>query len=125
MPLFYGVLILGVMVGVRYLYFLLTQFKIKPGPLLYMSPRGLISILLFLQIKDVDFIPTTLLIDERVLLVVILLSMFVMTFGNLKHKNTEGDDEEENSPVEKAIESEIPDTPENLLDQQKTNEIQE
>ncbi len=126
MPLFYGLLILGTMVGLRYLYFLITQFKIKPSPLLYMSPRGLISILLFLQIKDLDFIPKTLLIDERVLLVVILLSMLVMTFGNLKHKKAEDNEGE----IEEAAEDEMPiikdlNTPENLLDLPNTNETQE
>lgn len=126
MPLLYGLLILGVMMGMRYIYFLITQFKLKPGPLLYMSPRGLISILLFLQIKDLDFIPKTLLIDERVLLIVILLSMLVMTFGNLKHKESENLEKEEELLNESETPS-IPDlsTPENLLDLPKTNETQE
>lgn len=124
MPLLYGSLILAVMIGVRYVYFLLTQFNLKPGPLMYMSPRGLISILLFLQIKDIDFISKTTLIDERVLLVVILLSMFVMTFGNLKHKSPEENEEVDDSTLEEdTLTKELP-GPENLLDFPETNETQ-
>ena len=124
MPLLYGSLILVVMIGVRYVYFLLTQFNLKPGPLMFMSPRGLISILLFLQIKDIDFISKTTLIDERVLLVVILLSMFVMTFGNLKHKSPEENEEVDDSTLEEdTLIKELP-SPENLLDFPETNETQ-
>ena len=124
MPLLYGSLILAVMIGVRYVYFLLTQFNLKPGPLMYMSPRGLISILLFLQIKDIDFISKTTLIDERVLLVVILLSMFVMTFGNLKHKSPEENEEVDDSTLDEDALTKEPPSPENLLDFPETNETQ-
>ena len=52
-----------------------------------MSPRGLISILLFLQIKDLEIIQIeNSVIDERILLVVILTSMLVMTLGTLSNK---------------------------------------
>ena len=122
MPLLYGSLILVVMIGVRYVYFLLTQFNLKPGPLMYMSPRGLISILLFLQIKDINFISKTTLIDERVLLVVILLSMFVMTFGNLKHKTPEENEEVDDSTLDEDALTKEPPSPENLLDFPETNE---
>ena len=84
-PFIYGVLIFGIMLLIRYLYFIATTFKIKPSPLVYMSPRGLISILLFLQIKEVTFINTAAsIIDEQVLLVVILASMLMMTLGAMK-----------------------------------------
>ncbi len=87
MPLVYGVLVFAIMFLIRYLYFVLTSFKIKPSVLLYMSPRGLISILLFLQIKDLEIIQTeNSVIDERMLLVVILTSMLVMTLGTLSNK---------------------------------------
>jgi len=87
MPLVYGVLVFAIMFLIRYLYFVLTSFKIKPSVLLYMSPRGLISILLFLQIKDLEIIQIeNSVIDERMLLVVILTSMLVMTFGTLSNK---------------------------------------
>lgn len=84
-PFIYGVLIFGIMLLIRYLYFIVTTFKIKPSPLVYMSPRGLISILLFLQIKEVTFVNTSgSIIDEQVLLVVILASMLMMTLGTMK-----------------------------------------
>jgi Kef-type K+ transport system membrane component KefB len=101
-PFIYGVLIFGIMLLIRYLYFIATTFKIKPSPIVYMSPRGLISILLFLQIKEVTFINTAAsIIDEQVLLVVILASMLMMTFGTMKkpNQNTElesSEDSEEN-----------------------------
>jgi hypothetical protein len=45
----------------------------------------LISILLFLQIKEVTFVNTSRsIIDEQVLLVVILASMLMMTLGTMK-----------------------------------------
>ncbi len=92
-PFVYGLLIFGIMLVLRYAYFTLTTFKIKPSPLVFISPRGLISILLFLQIGEVDFLKNTLTpVDEKVLLVVILCSMIVMTRGTMKKKknNTPG-----------------------------------
>ena len=87
MPLVYGVLVFAIMFLIRYLYFFLTSFKLKPTVLLYMSPRGLISILLFLQIKNLEIIKIeNSIIDERILLVVILTSMFVMTLGTISDK---------------------------------------
>ena len=84
-PLFYGLLIIIVMIFIRYLYFAITSLKLKPSPLAYMSPRGLISILLFIQLKDINFINLDQsIIDERVLLVVILTSMIVMLLGTIK-----------------------------------------
>ena len=50
-----------------------------------MSPRGLISILLFLQLGTLnDTNLKTNIIDERVLLLVILFSMLIMLLGTLK-----------------------------------------
>ena len=71
-PLINGLLIFLVMFVLRYVYITATSLKLKPSPLVYMSPRGLISILLFLQLKEVAFInfeesP----IDERMLLLVL------------------------------------------------------
>ena len=72
-PLFYGLLIIIVMIFIRYLYFAITSLKLKPSPLAYMSPRGLISILLFIQLKDINFINLDQsIVDERVLLVCLL-----------------------------------------------------
>ena len=73
-----------------------------------MSPRGLISILLFLQLKEVAFInfeesP----IDERMLLIVILSSMLVMLLGTMKKdkkKDIIVEDDETPLSVEMEIE---------------------
>ena len=98
-PLLYGILIIAIMLLLRYLYFTVTTFKVKPSALVYMSPRGLISILLFIQLKEVSFIDlTNRPIDERVLLIVILSSMLVMLIGTLKKSESielENDTEEE------------------------------
>ena len=84
-PFLYGLLIFGVMFGIRYVYFTTTTFKFKPSPLVFIFPRGLISILLFLQIKEIPFMDGIItVIDERVLLVVILASMLIMTQGTMK-----------------------------------------
>ena len=104
-PFFYGLLIFGIMLGLRYAYFIVTTFKINPSPLVFISPRGLISILLFLQIAEVNFLKDVkTLVDERVLLVVILVSMLIMTRGTMKKTNglDENDDQEE-SEEETAI----------------------
>ena len=91
-PFLYGLLIFCVMFGIRYVYFTTTTFKFKPSPLVFISPRGLISILLFLQIKEIPFMDGIIsVIDERVLLVVILASMLIMTQGTMK------------KPIEKAF----------------------
>ena len=84
-PFLIGLMIFIIMLIIRYIYFTVSTFKITPSSLVYISPRGLISILLFLQIKEVKFIDLSkTIIDERVLLVVILLSMMIMTLGTMK-----------------------------------------
>ena len=90
------------MMLLRYLYFTVTTFKVKPSSLVYMSPRGLISILLFIQLKEVSFIYlTNSPIDERVLLIVILSSMLIMLIGTLKKSESIelDDDTEEEIPL--------------------------
>ncbi|HAS19581.1 MAG TPA: hypothetical protein DCR42_06220 [Flavobacteriaceae bacterium] len=107
-PVLYGILIILIMLVLRYLYFTTTTFKIKPSSLVYMSPRGLISILLFVQLKEVSFIDlTNSPIDERVLLIVILSSMLVMLIGTLKKPKAEVPEIEE---AETEIEEETPQT---------------
>jgi Kef-type K+ transport system membrane component KefB len=88
-PFVYGLVIFGIMWTLRYAYFTVTTFKLSPSPLVFISPRGLISILLFLQIAEVEFLgEAKVLIDEKVLLVVILASMLVMTRGTMKKETT-------------------------------------
>jgi len=98
-PYFYAITVLLIMFGARYLYLSFSTFSFNTAPLLYMSPRGLISILLFLQLgtlKDPSL--KTNIIDERVLLLVILISMLVMLFGTLKNNEIK-----ENIPFEIEI----------------------
>ncbi|MAW15721.1 MAG: sodium:proton antiporter [Flavobacteriaceae bacterium] len=115
-PLFYGVLIILIMLLLRYAYFTVTTFKLKPSPLVYMSPRGLISILLFIQLKEVEFIDfSNSLINERVLLIVILSSMLFMLIGTLKKRQTDypkvGIDDE--TPLTVEMDFDPPEIPEN------------
>ena len=89
-PFIYGLIIFGIMWALRYVYFTATTFKLSPSPLVFISPRGLISILLFLQIDEIKFLENTpVIIDEKVLLVVILSSMLVMTKGTMKKEAAE------------------------------------
>ena len=108
-PFFYGLIIFLIMFLIRYIYITFTSLKIKPSPLVYMSPRGLISILLFIQLKDVSFISLDQSpIDERVLLIVILSSMLVMLLGTMKKQKDKEEiiiDNEESISIEMDIET--------------------
>lgn len=108
-PFFYGLIIFLIMFFIRYMYITFTSLKIKPSPLVYMSPRGLISILLFIQLKDVSFISLDQSpIDERVLLIVILSSMLVMLLGTMKKQKDKEEiiiDDEESISIEMDIET--------------------
>ena len=114
-PLFYGLLIILIMLVLRYIYFTATTLKIKPDSIVYMSPRGLISILLFIQLKEVKFIDlSTSLIDERVLLIVILASMLVMIIGTLKKPKAAYSEDtlEEETPLTFEMTVDPPEPPE-------------
>ena len=114
-PLFYGLLIVLIMLVLRYIYFTATTLKIKPDSIVYMSPRGLISILLFIQLKEVKFIDlSTSLIDERVLLIVILASMLVMLIGTLKKPKAAYSEDtlEEETPLTFEMTVDPPEPPE-------------
>ena len=108
-PFFYGLIIFLIMFLIRYMYITITSLKIKPSPLVYMSPRGLISILLFIQLKDVSFISLDQSpIDERVLLIVILSSMLVMLLGTMKKQKDKEEiliDNEESVSIEMDIDN--------------------
>jgi NhaP-type Na+/H+ or K+/H+ antiporter len=52
----------------------------KSGKLIWFAPRGLITILLFLSIPEASRIE---LINEEVVTLVILMSIFVMMIGNM------------------------------------------
>ena len=80
----YAGIILGIMLLMRLLYMLLAERKSFKS-LVFISPRGLISILLFLQLqRDGEYAAYgTPLINSKVLLLVILGSMLIMTIGTL------------------------------------------
>lgn len=63
--------------------FLKQVLKMPLVPLLFFSPRGLITILLFLSIPLVSRIP---LISEEVVTLVILMTMVLLIIGNMIHK---------------------------------------
>ena len=113
--LLYGILIIAIIMVLRYLYFTVTTLKFKPSSLVYMSPRGLISILLFIQLKEVSFIDLrNSPIDERVLLFVILSSMLIMLIGTLKKPKS--------IELENDIEEQVPLTVEMKVENSESTE---
>ncbi len=62
----------------------LKIFKLPTSPLLYIAPRGLITILLFLSIPVSQNIEIA---NKSLILQVIILTALVMMFGLVKHKN--------------------------------------
>ncbi len=107
MPYFYGAIILFIMFAIRFVYLLVTQPK-EVNPLVFISPRGLITILLFLQVIDIKdpktqeiLVPLKSdILDEKVLLIVILGSMLIMLVGTL------GGSKKEEEVSEESLESE-------------------
>ena len=73
--------ITGGIFGLRALF--LKLFKFPLTPLLYIAPRGLITILLFLSIP---LNQTIKLVNNSLIIQVILLTSLVMMFGLMKHK---------------------------------------
>ena len=89
------------MYGIRYFYLALVINDDDSKPLLYFSPRGLITILLFLSISDYD-IQKSNIVDEKVLLVIIIASMLIMIQGSIKR--TKKEDEESKEPQQSLSE---------------------
>lgn len=65
----------------------LKLFKMPVRPLLFIAPRGLITILLFYSIAPVNRIP---LVNQSMIIQVIILTVLVMMFGLLTNKDEEG-----------------------------------
>ena len=65
-------------------FILLKLFKIETSPLLYIAPRGLITILLFLSIPMSQVSP---LVNNSLILQVIILTALVMMLGLMFNKN--------------------------------------
>jgi len=68
---------------IRYLYFKIT--KVNVTKLLFLGPRGLITILLFLSIPVSMQIPY---VSESLMILVIVFSSLSMMFGIMFKKNT-------------------------------------
>ena len=100
-PYIIGATVLLIMYGVRYFYLALVLNDEESKPLLYFSPRGLITILLFLSISDYD-IQKSNIVDEKVLLVIIIASMLIMIQGSIKR--TKREDEQSNEPQQSLSE---------------------
>jgi hypothetical protein len=64
---------------IRFLFFR-TVIRTKLFPLTLFAPRGLITILLFLSIPSASRLP---LINEEVITIVILFTIFIMMIGNM------------------------------------------
>ena len=81
-------------------FIVLKLAKIENQPLLYIAPRGLITILLFLSITPVERIP---LLNESVVVQVILLTTIIMMIGLIFEKNVEKVRETDDEPIPKKI----------------------
>jgi hypothetical protein len=77
-----GIITLGIFLP-RWLFFRFV-FSLPVVPLVFFAPRGLITILLFISIPAGSRIP---LFSEEIVTLVILMTIIVMTIGNLVHKD--------------------------------------
>lgn len=110
-PFAIGLGLFLVMFVVRWVYFSILKLKLSfnPTPILYIAPRGLISILLFLEIGVIkDFnVDGKGIVDEKLLLIVILTSMVFMLAGTMKKKKDVLIKEDEEESVQSDVESEV------------------
>ena len=105
-PYIIGATVLLIMYGVRYFYLALVMPDDDSKPLLYFSPRGLITILLFLSISDYD-IQKSNIVDEKVLLVIIIASMLIMIQGSINRKKKEDPELEPQQTFTEIVDSQI------------------
>jgi hypothetical protein len=80
--------------------FLKQVLRIPIVPLFFYSPRGLITILLFLSIPIASRIP---LISEEVITLVILLTIFILMIGNIIYKKEHIPSKEPGSVIEEKL----------------------
>ena len=80
--------IVGTILVIRVIYLAISRIPILP--LLFIAPRGLITILLFISIPVAKKLPF---ITKSLMIQVILLSTLVMMFGLMLHKKKEIEDE--------------------------------
>ena len=81
--IFYGLIISVILYVARYIFLLLFRIN-DPASLLYIAPRGLITILLFFQIGSKHPELQSSKFDSAILLVVIFVTSIVMTFSLIK-----------------------------------------
>ncbi|MDZ7878794.1 MAG: cation:proton antiporter [Saprospiraceae bacterium] len=89
-------------VAIFILRFISLKLMKLPMPLLYIAPRGLITILLFLSIPEAQ---QMLLVNKSLILQIIILTAFVMMFGLMKGKKEvkETTQEDDETPKPSAI----------------------
>lgn len=94
---FWAVLIVGLIFAIRFLQLKIVRLPIKP--LLFVAPRGLVTILLFLYISAGDRID---IMNRPLLIQVILLTVIIMMFG-LMFENKNSASEQMGSPWDGSI----------------------
>lgn len=96
---------LGIVVLIYGIRIIQLKFsKLKLTPLLFVAPRGLITILLFLSINPADGIS---LVNRSLIIQVIILTGLVMTFGIPFTKKADNEEEEGEEPAEADENEEI------------------
>ena len=90
---------LGMVAGffvIRVIQLLLSRLPLKP--LLFISPRGLITILLFLYITPEQSID---IVNKSLIIQVIVFTVLIMTFGMMFSGSKKGETEESTEPIDK------------------------
>ena len=77
----YALIIVGLILLVRFVQLKITKTPLRP--MLFIAPRGLITIMLFLEIP---YTRKVLLMNESLLMQVIVLTILIMMFGIMFHK---------------------------------------
>ena len=84
----------------------LKIFKVELMPLLFIAPRGLITIILFLKIQEEGFsIP---LVNNALIIQVIVLTAFIMMFGLMFNKTNKKENPKEDNDSNLKIDMDVP-----------------
>ena len=100
----------GIAIGISALIYLiramqLTYFKVKLMPLLFIAPRGLITILLFLSIPEANRIPF---VSKALIIQVIVLSALFMMIGLIFNKTDKKEDKKSSNAENLTIDLDVP-----------------
>lgn len=82
----------------RYIFLRLLKLDIKT--FLFIAPRGLVTVLLYLSITSEQLLP---IFNQTIVLQVILLTVLIMMFGLMFTKKEEDNDEEQTSEKDKEV----------------------